>query len=127
MTDPKPEGALTRRAVLLGALVAGLAARAGRARGQVSPPEFALTARDIASVADKGGRLHIALGPAARARFAEFTGQNIGRLVRVTAGGTVVQEAVVRIEIDSGLFSSAPLDGETRRRLFLMLTGQGRP
>ncbi len=113
--------ALTRRG-FLAALAGGAAAlRARRARAQAEVPAFEVSARDIARIHDLGGRLHIALNGAARARFAAFTAGNLGRLARVTAGGVVLIEAVVRAEIGSGLFSSAALDDHTRSRVLRLL------
>ena len=120
-------GALTRRgflAALAGALAGGaVALRAGRATAQTGIPAFEVTSRDIARIHDLGGRLHIALNGSASARFAAFTAGNLGRLARVTAGGVVLVEAVVRAEIGSGLFSSAPLDDDTRSRVLRLLIG----
>ncbi len=117
--------ALTRRgflAALAGALAGGAAAlRAGRAAAQTEIPAFTVSARDIARIHDLGGRLHIALNGSASARFAAFTAGNLGRLARVTAGGVVLIEAVVRAEIGSGLFSSAALDDDTRGRVLRLL------
>ena len=81
-----------------------------RLHSQDEVPTFALKTGDVAELHDLGGRLHIRLGGPARARFARFTAAHIGLLVRVTAGGTVLNEAVVRLEIDSGLLSSRRLD-----------------
>ncbi len=118
-------GALTRRgflAALAGALASGaVALRAGRATAQTGIPAFEVTSRDIARIHDLGGRLHIALNGSASARFAAFTAGNLGRLARVTAGGVVLVEAVVRAEIGSGLFSSAALDDDTRGRVLRLL------
>ena len=113
--------ALTRRG-FLAALAGGVAALyAPPASAQAEVPAFEVTARDIARIHDLGGRLHIALNGAARARFAAFTAGNLGRLARVTAGGVVLIEAVVRAEIGSGLFSSTALDDDTRGRVFRLL------
>ncbi len=115
--------ALTRRR-FLGALLGGVAAlRARPAAAQAEVPAFEVTSRDIARIHDLGGRLHIALNGSARARFAAFTAGNLGRLARVTAGGVVLVEAVVRAEIGSGLFSSAALDDHTRGRVLRLLIG----
>ncbi len=111
---------MTRRgclAALLGVLAIGVR----RTLAQAEVPAFEVSARDIARIHDLGGRLHIALDGAARARFAAFAAGNLGRLARVTAGGVVLIEAVVRAEIGSGLFSSAPLDDNTRGRVFRLL------
>ncbi len=113
---------MTRRGCL-GALLGVLAIGARRATAQTEVPDFEVTSRDIARIHDLGGRLHIALNGAARARFAAFTAANLGRLARVTAGGVVLIEAVVRAEIGSGLFSSAPLDDDTRGRVLRLLIG----
>ncbi len=110
--------ALTRRGFL-----AALALVARPAAAQTEVPAFEVTSRDIARIHDLGGRLHIALNGAARARFAAFTAGNLGRLARVTAGGVVLIEAVVRAEIGSGLFSSTALDDDTRGRVFRLLVG----
>ncbi len=113
--------ALTRRG-FLAALAGGAAAlHAPPASAQAEVPAFEVTSRDIARIHDLGGRLHIALNGAARARFAAFTAGNLGRLARVTAGGVVLVEAVVRAEIGSGLFSSATLDDDTRGRVLRLL------
>ena len=115
--------ALTRRG-FLAALAGGAAALHARpAAAQAEVPAFEVTSRDIARIHDLGGRLHIALNGAARARFAAFTAGNLGRLARVTAGGVVLIEAVVRAEIGSGLFSSAALDDHTRGRVLRLLIG----
>ncbi len=123
MTRQPASPKVTRRR-FLGAPVAGPAAIATtRATAQTKVPAFEVSAQDIARIHDLGGRLHIALTPPATGRFAEFTGKNAGRLARVTAGGVILVEAVVRIQIDSGLFSSEPLDDATRGRVFRLLTG----
>ncbi len=101
----------------------GAALVAHRAAAQTEVPAFEVTARDIARIHDIGGRLHIALNGSASARFAAFTAGNLGRLARVTAGGVVLIEAVVRAEIGSGLFSSAALDDQTRGRVLRLLIG----
>ena len=44
-------------------------------------------------------------------------------VARVSAGGMVLVEAVVRAEIGSGLCSSAALDDDTRTRVLRMLVG----
>lgn len=123
--EPSAARALTRRgflAVLAGTLTGAAAAlRARPAMAQTEVPAFEVSARDVARIHDLGGRLHIALNGAARARFAAFTAGNLGRLARVTAGGVVLIEAVVRAEIGSGLFSSAALDDDTRGRVFRLL------
>ena len=122
-SGPSVARALTRRG-FLAALAGGVAAlRAACAAAQVEVPAFEVTSRDIARIHDLGGRLHIALNGSARARFAAFTAANLGRLARVTAGGVVLVEAVVRAEIGSGLFSSAPLDDDTRGRVLRLLIG----
>ena len=122
-SERSPRGALTRRG-FLAALAGGAAAlRARRARAQAEVPAFEVRSRDIARIHDLGGRLHIALNGSARARFAAFTAGNLGRLARVTAGGVVLIEAVVRAEIGSGLFSSAALDDHTRSRVLRLLIG----
>jgi hypothetical protein len=118
--------ALTRRRCL-GALLGALAIGARRARAQAEVPAFEVGAEDIARIHDLGGRLHIALNAPARARFAAFTAHNLGRLARVSAGGVVLVEAVVRAEIGSGLFSSAALDDDIRGRVLRLLIGGGRP
>ncbi len=100
-----------------------LAFRVRRAGAQTEVPAFEVTPRDIARIHDLGGRLHIALNGSASARFAAFTAGNLGRLARVTAGGVVLIEAVVRAEIGSGLFSSAALDDDTRGRVLRLLIG----
>ncbi len=117
--------ALTRRGFIaaLAGGAAALAIGARRAAAQTEVPAFEVSARDIARIHDLGGRLHIALNGAARARFAAFTAGNLGRLARVTAGGVVLVEAVVRAEIGSGLFSSAALDDHTRGRVLRLLIG----
>ncbi len=117
--------ALTRRGFIaaLAGGAAALALVAHRAAAQTGIPTFEVTARDIARIHDLGGRLHIALDGAARARFAAFTAGNLGRLARVTAGGVVLIEAVVCAEIGSGLFSSAALDDHTRGRVLRLLIG----
>lgn len=115
---------IIRRAVIFGTIVAGIAIiHAGRASAQVEAPVFSVTARDIARIQDLGGRLHIALNGQASARFSKFTAEHIGKEIRITAGDTVLNEAVVRIEIDSGLFSSRLLDDETRRHVKRLLIG----
>ncbi len=117
--------AQTRRG-FIAALAGGAAALAigvRRAAAQAEVPAFEVTSRDIARIHDLGGRLHIALNGAARARFAAFTAGNLGRLARVTAGGVVLVDAVVRAEIGSGLFSSAALDDHTRGRVLRLLIG----
>ncbi len=113
---------VTRRGCL-GALLCALAIGVRRAAAQAEVPAFEVSAKDIARIHDLGGRLHIALNGAARARFAAFTAGNLGRLARVTAGGVVLVEAVVRAEIGSGLFSSAALDDHTRGRILRLLIG----
>lgn len=130
MPNPRGTDSWTRRGVLSGVLcgvlcgaLAAAALRIGSAGAQAELPAFEVTGRDIAKIADKGGRLHIALNDSARTRFAEFTANNMGRTARVTAGGVVLIEAVVRAEIDSGLLSSAPLDDHTRGRIFRLLIG----
>ena len=122
MSGPPAARAVTRRRCLA-ALLGGAAIGVRRARAQAEVPAFEVTSRDIARIHDLGGRLHIALNGAARARFAAFTAGNLGRLARVTAGGVVLVEAVVRAEIGSGLFSSAALDDHTRGRVFRLLIG----
>ncbi|MEE9209651.1 MAG: hypothetical protein V3U23_04295 [Kiloniellales bacterium] len=114
--------ALTRRG-FLAALAGGAALFARRASAQTEVPAFEVTSRDIARIHDLGGRLHIALNGSARVRFAAFTAGNLGRPARVTAGGVVLIEAVVRAEIGSGLFSSAALDDHTRSRILRLLIG----
>ncbi len=120
MSGESAGGAVTRRGCL-GALLGALAIGVRRAAAQAEVPAFEVTSRDIARIHDLGGRLHIALNGAARARFAAFTAGNLGRLARVTAGGVVLIEAVVRAEIGSGLFSSAALDDDTRSRVLRLL------
>ena len=122
MSGESARRALTRRRCLA-TLLGGAALVARRARAQAEVPAFEVTSRDIARIHDLGGRLHIALNGAARARFAAFTAQNLGRLARVSAGGAVLIEAVVRAEIGSGLFSSATLDDDTRGRVLRLLIG----
>ncbi len=122
MSRPSAARAVTRRRCLA-ALLGGAAIGVRRARAQAEVPAFEVSARDIARIHDLGGRLHIALNGAARARFAAFTAGNLGRLARVTAGGVVLIEAVVRAEIGSGLFSSAALDDHTRGRVLRLLIG----
>ncbi len=121
-SGPSVGRAVTRRGCL-GALLGGVAIGVRRARAQAEVPAFEVTSRDIARIHDLGGRLHIALNGSARARFAAFTAGNLGRLARVTAGGVVLVEAVVGAEIGSGLFSSAPLDDDTRSRVLRLLIG----
>ena len=124
MTKPFHPALASRRAAL--AAILGLAiADPGttRARAQAPPPVFEISAADIARIHDLGGRLHIALRPPARARFARFTAAHRDQLARVTAGGVVLVEAVVRAEIDSGLISTDPLDDATRGRAFRLLIG----
>ncbi len=121
-SGPSAARALTRRGCL-GALLGALAIGVRRARAQAEVPAFEVTARDIARIHALGGRLHLALNGAARARFAAFTAGNLGRLARVTAGGVVLVEAVVRAEIGSGLFSSTRLDDDTRGRVLRLLIG----
>lgn len=87
-------------------------------------PEFPIIAGDIARIEDLGGRLHIALNEPARRRFSDFTASHIGQSVRVVADRTTLIEAEVRLQIDSGLFSSMTLDDTVRRRLLNFLTGQ---
>ncbi len=122
MSRPPAARAVTRRRCLA-ALLGGAAIGVRRARAQAEVPAFEVTSRDIAQIHDLGGRLHIALNCAARARFAAFTAGNLGRLARVTAGGVVLVEAIVRAEIGSGLFSSAALDDQTRGRVLRLLIG----
>ena len=93
------------------------------AAAEEAVPTFEITAGDIARIHDLGGRLHIALTPPARNRFARFTADNKGRLARVVTGGVKLTEAVVRAEIDSGLLSTDPLDDASRGRAFRLLTG----
>ncbi len=122
MSGPPAARAVTRRRCLA-ALLGGAAIGVRLARAQAEVPAFEVTSRDIARIHDLGGRLHIALNGAARARFAAFTAGNLGRLARVTAGGVVLVEAVVRAEIGSGLFSTAVLDDPTRGRVLRLLIG----
>ncbi len=126
MSGESARRALTRRRCLA-ALLGGAALVARRAMAQAEVPAFEVTSRDIARIHDLGGRLHIALNGAARTRFAAFTAHNLGRLARVSAGGAVLIEAVVRAEIGSGLFSSAALDDDTRGRVLRLLIGGKRP
>ncbi len=121
-SGPSAARAVTRRGCL-GALLGALAIGARRAAAQAEVPAFEVTSRDIARIHDLGGRLHIALNGAERARFAAFTAGNLGRLARVTAGGVVLVEAVVRAEIGSGLFSSTALDDDIRGRVLRLLVG----
>ncbi len=121
-SGPAAARAVTRRGCL-GALLGALAIGVRRTRAQTEVPAFEVSSRDIARIHDLGSRLHIALNGAARARFAAFTAGNLGRLARVTAGGVVLVEAVVRAEISSGLFSSAALDDDTRGRVLRLLVG----
>ena len=123
MSRRSAASAVTRRGCLAALLGGAVALRARRAAAQFETPTFEVTSRDIARIHDLGGRLHIALNGSARARFAAFTAGNHGRLARVTAGGVVLIEAVVRAEIGSGLFSSAPLDDHTRGRVLRLLIG----
>lgn len=111
----------TAAACLLAAAVSALGP--GPVRAQETVPVFELAARDVAQIHDRDGRLHIALSEAARGRLARFTADNRDRLVRVTVGGVVLVEAVVRAPIDSGRLSSAPLDDATRGRLLELLSG----
>ena len=122
MSGESAGGALTRRGCL-GVLLGGAVLAARRAAAQAEVPAFEVTSRDIARIHDLGGRLHIALNGSASARFAAFTADHLGRLARVTAGGVVLIEAVVRAEIGSGLFSSAALDAHTRGRVLRLLIG----
>ncbi len=122
-SGPSAARALTRRGCLAALAGGAVALRAGRAPAQTEIPAFEVTSRDIARIHDLGGRLHIALNGAARARFAAFTAGTLGRLARVPAGGVVLGEAVVRAEIGSGLFSSKRLDDHTRGRVLRLLIG----
>ena len=118
------EPRIGRRAVTIGLLAVAVASLgATRGRAQEAVPSFEITAVDIIQIRDLGGRLHIALREPARGRFARFTAAHKDRLARVTAGGVVLVEAVVRATIDSGLLSSDPLDDDTRGRVFRLLAG----
>ena len=124
MAKPIHVDPASRRTVLAGILALAIAgADATRAGAQAAVPSFEISAGDIARIRDLGGRLHIALRAPARGRFARFTATHKDRLARVTAGGVVLIEAVVRAEIDSGLLSTGPLDDATRGRAFRLLTG----
>jgi len=106
-----------------GALQEDMANRNIAAAAEEAVPTFEITAGDIARIHDLGGRLHIALTPPARNRFARFTADNKGRLARVVTGGVKLIEAVVRAEIDSGLLSTDPLDDASRGQALRLLTG----
>ncbi|MEE8516542.1 MAG: hypothetical protein V3T02_07890 [Alphaproteobacteria bacterium] len=65
---------------------------------------FSLASRDIVDiVADGTGDLRLMLTPRAAQRFEDFTWRFFGELVKVTAGGKVLVEAVVRAPVTTGV------------------------
>lgn len=65
---------------------------------------FVLTSRDIVDVvADGTGDLRVMLSPKAAQRFEDFTWRLFGQSIKVTAGGKVLVEAVVRAPVTTGV------------------------
>ena len=85
---------------LMGFMPQGAADNAAKGMSAVFP----LASRDVVDiVADGTGDLRLMLSPKAAQRFEDFTWRFFGELVKVTAGGKILVEAVVRAPVTTGV------------------------
>ncbi len=82
---------------------------------------FPLTPRDIVDVVAGPGGLRLMLAPRAAQRFEDFTWRFYGEMIKVTAGGKVLVEAVVHAPVTTGVIVVTPKDATDAAEILRLL------